>query len=297
METQNDNVKLEMINMLKNKMDYLKNIIKECFNNVDFTNFERNYSTIKIEYLPSVSFEKIVYDNKNNTLFFNESLFKINNEKIFNHLVVRELLNIASANNNKNTMGIMDFSDHNRGLNVGIREVLINYVLKDNYNENQTKYCVAAIIINMIGFKNILDCFFNSDQEKFNDCLKIIIDDNKKINLLESCLDVSYDLETKYKKNNVNKNNSFEINAQKILSDFYYMCEIKKVNNNIYKDSSELETSLQNYFSCLLTSEKLKGWGYNPKNYLGIDEQAKILKNKILEIISYYNKLYGRKKR
>lgn len=276
----------ELEDKLKTKIIELIPKMKKTFENMDFSNFDNNFKSLRIMHIQSVYHEGISYDYRNNTLYFNDTLSNVTDE-VFSHIILRELLNIASSNNN--VMGLMDQEENNRGLNSGIREVIINIILKDNYKEFQTKYLNSIIITKMIGLETTIKYYFNNNYDEFILKFQNIIDDKKKINLLIKCLDISYDLEENYKKFGKSKYNLFEINAQKLIADFYYAYELKNIENNLYDNESKLKESIEKYTSCLINSKNIDGFGYDSKNYMGIDEQVEVLKNKMLNLFEYLN--------
>ena len=263
--------------------------MKNYFKDIDFDLVDKNPKNFKIIFAENTK-EILEYDYKNNILYFNNSVFNIKKE-VLNHLIAKETLNIAS--NRRSNMGIMNLENHNRGLNAGIREILVDCILNDDYKEYQTKFCNAAIIMQILGYNTITKCFFYGQFEKIFDKLMILFNDRKKLELLFTCMDISFDLEEKYKKQGINKYNFFEINIQKILSDIHSNDTMLKIKNDAFDNIEKLKTYLKNYKTCLINSKKLKNWNLNPENYNGIDENynnALIDCNNLFEYYTNYNK-------
>ena len=163
-----------MVNQIKNSLNsnaYLSNDLKDNileliiifnskFPDVDLTNLNERIKTLKI-----LSGSKFVmkglskYYSDKNEIVVSKSI--INNDVDCKHILMRELLNVISANS--------EFTGFNKdnmfeGLNIGYTELLTNFLVGNEYDSEYEEEIVAAdLVMQMIDSDTMKKAYFTND--------------------------------------------------------------------------------------------------------------------------------------
>ena len=148
---------------IKDNLFELTQIFNKTFNNVDLSNLNERFKTLKV-----IRGSKFLIRNSS---FYNPidnelliSLSKIDDDMDCKHILMRELLNIITAKDNYTGFNI---NNEYEALNIGYTEILTNLLVgNEGKDEFENEIIAANLLTNIIGEDNMYNAYFNNDISK-----------------------------------------------------------------------------------------------------------------------------------
>lgn len=292
-----NNPKIDFKEYILTILEALESIIPEKYRE----NLYRNIKKLEIDFHSKSDTNSLYegeYNIKNNKIkiyesFIQETWNKIpqdeKSEETYNCMflcsVVHELLHMTSSKydpeNETLSCGFDNKpykkeSDKNRGLTEGFTE-LIAFQMSGNPYERLSAYMVQALLANqlrtIIGNEVMIESYFgNLGIKQMEDELQEIVP-NKELSY-----NLFRDIDNSYWLNNSDLANCSTSLAQTTLIT-YFFAKISKEINESSTTVEEINNQIKQFEAMLITEEKLKMNGKDPKLYLGIKESVEYFYN------------------
>lgn len=286
-----NNPKIDFKEYILSILEALETLIPENYKE----NLYRNIKTLEIDFHSkfdsSHSLYEGLYNIIKNKIKINDSLIQDTWNKIPKEAkteetlksmylcsVIHELLHMASSEYNPekdiqncgfDSKPYKKESDKNQGLTEGFTEI-IAFQMSGNPYETRSAYMIQALLANqlrtIIGNEVMIESYFGNLGIKHmeDELQKIIPNKELSYNLFRN-IDNSYWL------NNSNLESFFTSMAQTTLISYFF----EKVSKEITESSKpfeEINNQIKQFEAMLITEEKLKMNGKDPKLYLGLKE-------------------------
>ena len=152
---------------VKEDIAQLVKIFNKNFPNINLDNFYQKLKTLQIKRISKLICKDISkYDIKENTIYFNIDM--VNKDYDMKHVLMYELLNVISSNENKVGFGDATYES----LNAGFTEIIANLLVGNEKTAIYKEESVYANIISiMIGVDVLEEAYFKNNSNLIDEAL------------------------------------------------------------------------------------------------------------------------------